>query len=263
MKVGIISGSGAYDWPGLADPAPQRVQTDHGSVEVTSGQVVGVDVVHLSRHGAGHARLSNQVTHRANIAALQKVGVDAVVSCTVCGAADRSVPLGALVAFDDLYFPSNRLPDGTLCSFYDTTGQTGRGHWIFDSPVSAALREPLVAAARQNGVGVIDGGCYGHVDGPRFNSRSEIAVLTAAGVTAVSQTAGPELVLAGEIELPIALLGFVTDHANGVTEDPQPLSRLAELMAQSGPIFAETLATALPQLPAHLPAAGSVYRFDS
>ena len=61
-----------------------------------------------------------------------------------------------------------------------------------------------------------DGGCYGHVDGPRFNTRTEIAHARGGGVTAVSQTAGPETVLAGEAEIPYALLGYATDYANGV-----------------------------------------------
>jgi 5'-methylthioadenosine phosphorylase len=51
-------------------------------------------------------------------------------------------------------------------------------------------------------------GCYGHVEGPRFNTRTEIAALAAAGVVAVSQTAGPEVVLAAEAELPMALVGI-------------------------------------------------------
>jgi len=35
-------------------------------------------------------------------------------------------------------------------------------------------------------------------------------------VTVVSQTGGPETVLCGELELPFALIGFVTDYANEV-----------------------------------------------
>ena len=71
-----------------------------------------------------------------------------------------------------------------------------------------------------------DGGCYGHVDGPRFNTRAEIRGLAAAGVTAVSQTAGPETVLCGEAELPYALLGFLTDYANGVKDEATPVETL-------------------------------------
>ena len=78
-----------------------------------------------------------------------------------------------------------------------------------------------------------DGGCYGHVDGPRFNTKAEIRGLAAAGVTAVSQTAGPETVLAGEAELPFALVGYATDYANGVQAEPTPVERLLELIAAS------------------------------
>ncbi len=95
-----------------------------------------------------------------------------------------------------------------------------------------------------------DGGCYGHVDGPRFNTRTEIRMLAACGVCAVSQTAGPETVLCGEAELPYALLGYVTDYANGVSEQPTPVSELTRLMGISAGAFSATLAHALERLPA-------------
>ena len=50
-------------------------------------------------------------------------------------------------------------------------------------------------------------------------------MLAASGVSAVSQTAGPETVLAGEAGIPYALLGFVTDYANGVSAPSRPPSR--------------------------------------
>lgn len=93
-----------------------------------------------------------------------------------------------------------------------------------------------------------DGGCYGHVDGPRFNTRTEIAMLAGAGVAAVSQTAGPETVLAGEAEIPYALLGFVTDHANGVSDVATPVEDLVANIALSSERFATTLTGALERL---------------
>jgi purine nucleoside phosphorylase len=101
------------------------------------------------------------------------------------------------------------------------------------------------------------------VDGPRFNTRAEIRSLALAGVTAVSQTAGPEAVLCGEAELPYALLGYVTDYANGVQEAPTPVDELVRLIAESSDVFARVLAAALPKLTARPPApAGTVYRFE-
>ena len=107
-----------------------------------------------------------------------------------------------------------------------------------------------------------DGGCYGHVDGPRFNTRAEIRGLAACGVTAVSQTAGPETVLCGEAELPYALLGFLTDYANGVKDEATPVETLVEMMAASGEAFAAVLGAALPLIDAPKPP-GIVYRFPA
>ena len=219
-------------------------------------------MLHVSRHGHGHVRLSNHVTHRANIAALHQLGAAGAVAVTVCGAVDPEVELGSLICFDDLHFLANRLADGTMCTFYDRPGDPRRGHWIYEDPYSPALRAALLAGAREAGVTIRDGGCYGHVDGPRFNTKAEIRGLAAAGVTAVSQTAGPETVLAGEVELPFALVGYATDYANGVQPEPTPVETLLELIAASTQTFARVLEAALPRVDeSALAPAGIVYRF--
>lgn len=261
--IGIITGSGTYALPGFSG-ASSVVESRWGSALVARGSWAGVDVAHVSRHGVGHPRLSNHVTHRANIAALRSVGVTCVFGVTVCGAVDPDASLGSLVVFDDLHFPSNRLPDGELCTFYDTPGARDRGHWIYSDPFSVGARGALLAGAAAAGVAVRDGGCYGHVDGPRFNTRAEIRGLAAAGVFAVSQTAGPETVLCGEAELPYALLGFLTDYANGVHEEPTPVSVLEEMMGRSGAAFASVLREAVPLVaaaPSDIAPPGVVYRF--
>jgi 5'-methylthioadenosine phosphorylase len=263
MAIGVLTGSGTYSLPGFEAGAPRSVETEFGPADVTAGRFVGVDVLHIARHGVGHARLSSQVTHQANISALKKLGAKAILAVTVCGALEPELPLGSLVVFDDLHFISNRLPDGSLCTLHSEPGRAGRGHWIFDRPFSQPLREVLVAGAREAGHDVRDGGCYGHVDGPRFNTRSEIAMLQAAGVTAVSQTAGPETVLAGEAEIPYALVGYATDYANGVREEPTPVDELVRLIGASTEVFATTLAAAVPKAAAaDLIPVGTHFRFD-
>ena len=263
MVVGILTGSGTYALPKLGGARSAEVDTPWGAVEMTRGRFAGQEVAHISRHGEGHARLSNQVNHRANVWALKSIGAACALGCTACGAVDPNVPLGGLVFFDDLHFLSNRLPDGSICTFYDQPGDPRRGHWIYERPYCEPLRLALAAAAAEAGVQGRDGGCYGHVDGPRFNTRTEIAALAAAGVTAVSQTGGPETVLAGEAELPYALMGFATDYANGVRDEATPVDELIRLMAQSSARFAAVLAAALPRLEeADLRPTGVVYRFE-
>ncbi len=262
--VGILTGSGTYALPDLAGARAEDVTTPWGTAAVTRGRFAGVEVLHVSRHGEGHARLSNHVRFRANVWALDQLGATAVIGCTACGAVAPEVPLGSLVVFDDLHFLSNRLPNGEVCTFFDREGDPRRGHWIYEAPFSSHVREALVAGAADAGRAAREGGTYGHVDGPRFNTRSEIAQLAAAGVTAVSQTGGPETVLCGELELPFALIGYATDYANGVRPgEPTPVEELIRLMGESTGAFAAVLAAALPQI-AKLTRrpAGIVYRFE-
>lgn len=266
MSIGIITGSGTYALPGFSETEPIIVETPFGACAVTRGSYGGVAALHISRHGVGHVRVSNHVPHRANIWALNELGATCVIGCTACGAVDPGLELGSLVVFDDLHFISNRLPDGSLCTFFTEPGDPARGHWILHGgPYSPGVREALLAAAVESGHPVRDGGTYGHVDGPRFNTPAEIAQLAAAGVTAVSQTGGPEAVLCGELELPFALVGFVTDYANEVKPgEPTPVATLIELMGASTAVFADVLRGALPRLEREPPAAaGTVYRFQN
>lgn len=268
MRVGILTGSGTYSLPGFESREGVLVTTPFGDVEVSDVSLWGVDVVHIARHGSGHARLSNTVNHRANIWALRDRGVTCVIGLTACGAVDPDLELGSVVIFDDLHFISNRLPDGSLCTFFDEVGDPQRGHWVLHGgPYSEQLVDLLTTAALDAGLAFQGGGTYGHVDGPRFNTPAEIASLSACGVAAVSQTGGPESVLCGELELPFALVGFVTDYANEVVPgEPTPVTTLFELVGRASGVFADLLREALPRiaaLDAPLAAAGEVIRFVS
>ena len=245
VRVGIITGSGTYALPGLEHPVPGTVQTRFGEVQVSSGRWRGAEVLHVSRHGEGHHRLSSQVNHRANVLALREAGAQVVLAVTVCGAVDPGLELGELVVFDDLHFLANRLPDGSICTLHDEPGRAGRGHWVYERPFSEPLRRALLGGAGGAGLAARDGGCYGHVDGPRFNTRAEIRMLGSCGVSAVSQTAGPETVLCGEAELPYALLGYVTDYANGVKAQATTVEELTELMGSSTAALEAALGGAL------------------
>ena len=118
----------------------------------------------------------------------------------------------------------------------------------------------LGEAGRAAGTAVRAGGCYGPVDGRRCSSRAESAALARCGVTAVSQTAGPEVVLAGEAGLPMALAGYVTDYANGVGQ-PEPVAALLARVRQGTSILAALVDHALPAI-RDLSPAGVVHRFE-
>src|SRR3712207_1558852 len=164
MALGVITGSGTYALPGFTGQGPEPVGTPFGEALVSRGTFAGIEVVHVSRHGEGHVRLSNHVAHRANLWALRELGAAGVVAVTVCGAVDPTVELGSLICFDDLHFLANRLGDGELCTFFPEPGDPRRGHWIFEDPFAPELRSALLAGCESAVIPVLEFGCYGHVD---------------------------------------------------------------------------------------------------
>ena len=262
--IGFVTGSGFYRH--VAEGAGRRrLETPFGSVEIDEARLAGHRCLSLARHGTAHDRLSNQVRHRANVWALREAGAEAVVASTAVGVLDPAVPLGVPLVFDDLFFPENRLPDGALATFFSEPGDPDRGHWIPRAPFSPFLRRTLLEAARGARLDAVDGGCYGHVDGPRFNTRAEVAWLRAAGVGAVSQTCGPEAVLAGELELPYALVGYGVNFAPGPGAPETTPEEMAALLARHRDVVGRLLEAFLRALPAGTRPpcdTGAVYRME-
>jgi 5'-methylthioinosine phosphorylase len=73
----------------------------------------------------------------------------------------------------------------------------------------------LLAAARESGIAVVDGGCYGATQGPRLETKAEIARLRRDGCDLVGMTGMPEAGLARELGLDYASLALVANWAAG------------------------------------------------
>lgn len=234
IDIGIITGSGIYELPG--DRELRMVESRFGEAEVAVFQTGPWTVGSISRHGRDHHHLPHTVPYRANLVALKQLGARAVLATTTVGAVDSGLLLERPVLFDDLFFPENRLPSGEPCTVFVEPGDQERGHFIGSEPFSPSLRRKMELAAKDLGIGVAIGGVYAHTNGPRFETRAEIKVLSTAGVAAVSQTCGPEAVLAGELELPYGLVGFPVNYATGVAE-PEPKEELDRLLSLSAKVL--------------------------
>jgi 5'-methylthioadenosine phosphorylase len=256
IDLAIISGTGFYDFPGLEEEESLRIKTRYGDASIKKGAVEGKKIAFIARHGKGHSILPNMINYRANLAALKELRTKAIVATTVCGVLDPSIPLAKLAVFDDLYFPDNRFPDGEACTIYEERGEKSRGHYIFDKPFSEELRQQLIAAAERP----LTSAVYAHANGPRFNTKSEIKMLQNYA-SFVSQTAGPEIVLAGELEIPYALLGFGVDYANGVKREPTPIEELRENLKKSKMVFVNALKELIKKYSAPM-FSGYIYRFE-
>jgi 5'-methylthioadenosine phosphorylase len=234
IDVGVITGSGVYELPGESET--HVIENAFGEAKVAVSRVGSWTVGSISRHQSGHRHLPHTIPHRANLTALKQLGARAVLATTAVGAVDASVPLGRPILFDDLFFPANVLPNGEACTIFTSPGDPERGHLIWTEPFAPRLRRKLELAAGELGLEVASSGIYAHTSGPRFETRAEIRWLGAAGVMAVSQTCGPEIVLAGELEVPYGLVGYPVNYATGVAEH-ETSEELGRLLARSSEVL--------------------------
>lgn len=213
--LGIVSGSSFYHFEEIKGFDIKNYDTPYGEQEVMMGEISGRPIAWIPRHGIKKDRLAPLLNPRAIIWALNEIGVAGIVGDSVTGLIDLKIPYGEPIIFDDLYFPHNRLPDGKMCTFFDKPGQK-EAHLVFHDPFSPGLRKLIRKAAKNAGVWTVNGGCYAHSVGPRFETRAEIRLMQLIGCTAVSMTAGYEAVLSAELKIPYALIGFGINHATGM-----------------------------------------------
>ena len=81
-KVGIIGGSGLYQIEGIEGVDELSLMTPFGqpSSNLITGKIDGIEVVFLPRHGVGHRINPSEINYRANIFAVKKLGVEAIIS---------------------------------------------------------------------------------------------------------------------------------------------------------------------------------------
>ena len=222
IELAVIGGTGVYAFPGLENPERREVSTRWGapSSAIVTGEVAGRRVAFLARHGEGHTIAPHRINYRANIAALREIGARRIVGVNAVGGIRDDMGPRVLAIPDQLIDYTT----GRASSFCDADGEPVL-HAEFGEPYSVGLRNALLDAARRAGVAVVDGGCYGATQGPRLETRAEIARLRRDGCALVGMTGMPEAALAREAELDYACLAVVANWAAGCGPDPDaPIS---------------------------------------
>ena len=172
IDLAVIGGTGVYALADLSDVRAELPQTAYGppSGPVRVGTLGQHRVAFLARHGEGHSVPPHRINYRANLAALQALGARRVLALNTVGGITAECAPRALVCPDQLIdYTWGRI--STLCEEPGTDVL----HVDFGEPYTRALREDVLAAARKAGVDVVDGGCYGATQGPRLETRAEIA----------------------------------------------------------------------------------------
>ncbi|MFV0526205.1 MAG: S-methyl-5'-thioinosine phosphorylase [Acidimicrobiales bacterium] len=236
--IGLITGSGFYDLPGLQDRSPAQVTTPYGAVTVTTGRWHGRPVVFLARHGADHTIPPHAIDYRANIWALRSAGVTGIVATAVSGAVNPDLTPGTLVLISDFIdHTSGRADtffDGVVDPGFDPDGPPGVVHTAMTDAYDPGLRSLLAAVADDAGIPVVSEGVYCTFNGPRFESAAEITMMGRLGVDLVGMTGYPEVALAREAGIPYASIGVVSNPAAGLGDEEVSHSDIMGVVEEAG-----------------------------
>ena len=210
--IAVIGGSGLTQLANLEITRREIVRTPYGepSGPVTFGHIGKAEAVFLARHGYGHTFAPHEVNYRANLWALNQLGVTRVVAVATVGGIAPELGAGTLALPDQIIDYTWGRP-----STYFEGAEQPVTHIDFTYPFDQETREMLRAAAADAGVPIVDGGTYGAVQGPRLETKAEIDRLDRDGATMVGMTLMPEAALDRELKLRYAAITVVVNPAAG------------------------------------------------
>lgn len=210
IDTAFITGTGFYSLENIKTLDIQQVSTPYGSVQVQIASLNEKTLAFIPRHGSSHSLAPSQINFQANIFALHLLGVKRILTTSVCGSTVSAYPPGSLVLIEQFV----NFSTGRKDTFYPLEGKLF--HVDVTDPYCATLHKQLEVAASKQDIKLAKDATYGCYDGPRFETRAEIEMAKMLGVHLVGQTNYPEVVLAREMAICYATVGFVSNMAAGL-----------------------------------------------
>lgn len=210
VKIGIIGGSGLYNMPEFENTKEITVDTPFGKTSdaFMMGDLNGVKVVFLPRHGRGHKFTPTEVPYRANIYAMKLLGVEYILSVSAVGSLQAQYEPTHMVIPDQFF-------DRTRARAQESTffGEGIVAHVPMAHPVCNELGDILQASCETiEDLKVHRGGTYLCMEGPAFSTKAESNVYRQWGMDIIGMTNLQEAKLAREAEIAYATLALVTDY---------------------------------------------------
>jgi 5'-methylthioadenosine phosphorylase len=242
--VGVFGGSGFYSF--LEDAETVEVDTPYGppSAPAHIGEVGGVRVAFIPRHGLKHEFPPHRINYRANVWAMKELGVSRVVGPNAVGSLQSDVKPGEFVICDQLVDRTR----GRADTFYDGPVTT---HISFADPYCPTMRSVAVEKGRELDIPLHERGTVVVIQGPRFSTRSESAWFAAQRWEVINMTQYPEAPLARELELCYANISLVTDYDVGAGDHPPVTNdEVVRVFNENNEKVRELLFSMIPALPA-------------
>lgn len=243
--LGVIGGSGLYDFPAIKDVETVYPDTPFGkpSAPIALGKLSGKKVAFLARHGIGHTLMPSEVNYRANIWALKMVGVDRIVSVSAVGSLREDFVPGEIVIPDQLF-------DFTKKRQYSFFGEGLVAHIQSADPFCVDLSTTLYQTVTAYGASAHMGGTMITIEGPRFSTKAESNTFRAWGMSLIGMTTAPEAFLAREAEICYAVMAHVTDYdVWHVNEEAVSVDMVVNTLHKNTEVAQKTILALVEKLP--------------
>jgi 5'-methylthioadenosine phosphorylase len=240
VRIGLIGGSGFEKLIGQGET--KRIDTPYGAPpDITTGQVGGIEVAFLPRHGTHHELPPHKVNYRANLWALKQLGVERIIGTNAVGAMRENYRPGDVAIPADLV-DFTRLRAQT---FYDSKPVV---HVDVTDVYCPEIRKTLTDVSRRSSRKVWNESILACTDGPRYETPAEIRMMRNAGCDIVGMTSAPEAFLARELEICYGSVCIVTNMAAGLQKS-LTASEVTELAKKILPEVESLIKDAIARIP--------------
>lgn len=242
--IGVFGGSGFYSL--LADVRREHIRTPYGepSGDLAIGSLDGVEVAFLPRHGRKHTLPPAQINYRANVWAMQRLGVDQLIAPTAAGSLTAAIRPGDFVLCDQFVDRTWGRAD---------TFHTGPrvAHVSAADPYCPRLRGAAAAICAELGVRVHETGTVVVTNGPRFTTRAESTWFAGQGWQVINMTQYPEVILARELSMCYVNIALITDYDAGLEgAEPVTVEEVERVMGENNERVRELILRLIPRLAA-------------
>ncbi len=207
-RIGLIGGTALRDWDEFEIKETEKINTPWGtpSSPLFKGRLEEEKIMLLMRHGPDHTIPPHRINHRANIYALQKE-VDEIIGICSSGALSEEITV-----------PSISIPEDYV-NFWDPITFYNEKIRHVTPELSQVIRDQLIGSAKESAYDNVNiGGVYVQTEGPRLETRAEVAILKQFG-DLVGMTMASEATLCKEAALKYAALVTVDNYAHGIKDE--------------------------------------------
>ena len=214
-KLGIIGGSGMCSFPELKVIEEVWLTTKYGNPSdvISICEFEDMLIAFLPRHGRKHSIAPHKIPYKANLTALQQLGVETVIGTCIVGSLNKQIFPGSIVIPDQFV---------NLTWGRDDSSKEDEGaflHLPMAEPYCNQLRKSIVNIAHKTTLPVVNGATVVVIQGPRFSTKAESQWFSRNGWDIVNMTQYPECYFARELGLCYASISAVTDYDVGLQED--------------------------------------------